>query len=194
MDEELDVDFVMTKRDVVRQEIDTAIDIMLSDGSMIAAHVLASAASEILKGVGSEVGTQTLSSMMDLMIRPDKKKEFYKAFKGHYNFAKHADNDPSSEKSFRPRIALITVFQAIVDYQLVYGVVTIPMLLFQTWTSLGNKEIFEESYHPIIDSHSRLFDGDHSISKLKSLYVAYNENQHLLFRNMPDEMKLRIEF
>jgi hypothetical protein len=68
-----------------------------------------------------------------------------------------------------------------------------PMLLFQAWSSLDNKALFVESYHPAIDRHSELFDGDHSLAKLKSLYNAYRSNRLDLLDAMPSELKAKIE-
>jgi len=124
----------VTRRSIARGEIETAIDLLVLGGDAVSCHVLASAASDVLRGVAQSTGKKTFDSIAEEYVKPEHLKDWRRHMSGNYNFFKHVKDDPCRElDSFRPETTVIKLFSAVVDYGVVYGQHTAPMLLFKAW-------------------------------------------------------------
>ena len=124
----------LTRRDVARGEIHTAIDLLILGGDPVSCHVLASAASDVLRGVANATGKRTFDSAMEEYIGTEHLTDYRKHVSCNYNFFKHAKDDPFRELgNFRPETTVIELFSAVADYSSVYGQITAPMTIFKAW-------------------------------------------------------------
>lgn len=83
----------ISKLDAASRHVNGAIRLFLSNEDAVVVHTVAMAAFGILKDLAKNAGSPT-HKMFDHLIRPEKKKEFWKLFKSNASFFKHADFDP----------------------------------------------------------------------------------------------------
>lgn len=151
----------VTRQRTAREEIDLAIHLLFTGGSLVCANLLAWAAIDVLKGVAKSRGLGTFSeSIVTGIIREDRVREWYSLIKEHYNFSKHADKDPDKVVDLRPGAVQFAVFEALSDYQTIYIKPTIPMLIFQEFFILTNPDLYDDLELDMLAT-SRAFFGEY---------------------------------
>jgi hypothetical protein len=97
--------YTIKKIDAAIRQLDTAIQLWFNEGDEIAIHVLACSAYQIINDINVHKKGDNLLFFND---RIDDKyvNKFNSYLKKHYNFFKHADNDPNPEGiiEFDPRL------------------------------------------------------------------------------------------
>lgn len=92
----------VSKLDVARRQLYTAIMLWFADGDQVSIHTLAYAAYEIIHVI-SKKRQRDVGLLFDAEHVKDKyRKEFNLLLKKHANFFKHAKNDTDDEIEFRP--------------------------------------------------------------------------------------------
>ena len=187
------MDRQITRQTTTREEIETAIDLIVSDGSLIVVNLLAWAASDVLQGVAKAGDIKTFRATHDSFIRNDKQADWYKRQKEHYNFAKHADQD--AEKTFDgldPEVCYMNLFVAAVDYREVYRKQSLPMFLYMVWMVMRMRDTFnDEPFANIVSLGDSLFNGDKTIRTFAKLYKRIDFKA--LSAALPPEMLETIE-
>jgi hypothetical protein len=124
----------LTRREIARRQIETAIDLLFAGGDPVTINLIAWAAVDQLRGMLDHAGKQSLLGRLDERIRPEKLGRWYRSLKRHYNFAKHSDRDPEGViNDFRPEAALWAIYIAASDYIAAFGKMTVKMMVYRTW-------------------------------------------------------------
>jgi hypothetical protein len=159
---------MMTRQATARQNIDCAVHLLLDEAAFASANLLAWAAIDILRGVAKPM--------------QGKRRDWYRHLKEHYNYAKHADQDPDKDLEFNHDLVEMAVFLAALDYQTIYRVSSIPMVMIVQWVLLQRPELFDDGFQPSTDVAKRLFGDAPTLGKLKDIYKSYRENRTELDR------------
>ena len=148
----------LTKRAAIRAEVDTAIELFLSHRDHVSAHVLAWAATEILRGIAKAKNQETFQQSLETSIKSDGVKEWRNWIKKSYNFAKHADRDPIEViEAFRPESTSFALFGACCDYHMIFGQRTWPMVVFQAWFHSRNPSLSTDPVALNLSGFSKTF-------------------------------------
>ncbi|MBU8542784.1 MULTISPECIES: hypothetical protein [Roseomonadaceae] len=131
----------LNRREICRTEINAAIRLFLVDEDPIPAHLLASAATEImatLSGGKPEVGLNDLRRLLKIAdISPELEGEIFEALLHPYNFLKHSSSDINIENSFSIEYITITIYTAVHSYRRLFGDLSDEMMVFygiiQSW-------------------------------------------------------------
>jgi hypothetical protein len=151
---------VFSRRDVARTEIVQAIRLYL-ERDFISAHLLASAATEILHALRTRAHKTTSLADLETKLRqfmtPAEVAETMSFVKLPYNFMKHSGSDPDLQMHFRPGLVEVGVYHAIHDFEAVFADRTPEMLMFQTWFMARHPGSF---IHLPADAQQKLQDMD----------------------------------
>lgn len=83
----------LNKPEAARRQIDAAIRMLFSGEDPVAIHTLAMAGFRVLRDL-AEHAESPMESLIDSIIKPDKKAELWRHINSLSNFLKHADKDP----------------------------------------------------------------------------------------------------
>ena len=84
----------LNKQEAARRQVNAAIRMLYANEDPVAIHTLAMAGFRILRDLASSRSDSYMENVITLMIRADKRKEFWTRYNGFSNFLKHADKDP----------------------------------------------------------------------------------------------------
>lgn len=126
--------YQITKIDAARRQLNTAINIFMEDGDMIAVHTLAHASHKILLNL-CEQNKKHISfvSRLKTRVKEDKMGEFIAKINKAGNFFKHADRDATETLDFDPEFNNYWLFDACSMYTALCGDFSIEMHAFLTW-------------------------------------------------------------
>jgi hypothetical protein len=177
----------VTKRLAARHEIDGAIYAIGLQRNYLAAEVLASAALDVIRGVGKANGKRTLSDDFDDIVKPEKKRELNDLLRKPYNFMKHSDRDAGTAiDTYEPDAAVWRTFWACVDYARTFSSGTMPMYLFQSWHCCRYPDIILEAAKLKLSAFQNLYSvaaGEGlgtAAGKLGRALINLDENRELL--------------
>lgn len=104
----------LTKSDVIKAQLDAAIELFFTSDNVVAAHTLAAAAYNALKDIAKREGaahpfikTKYIPSLPEA-----KRNRMFKQVNEAENFFKHADRDPSDEILFNPDLTELFLVDA----------------------------------------------------------------------------------
>lgn len=110
----------LTKFDVAERQLLQSIRLLFRDEDPVSIHTLSESALQVLRDIGSEFGTTSRLRDNDL-IRPDKKKEWYRALAKSRNFFKHADKDKTSIHEFDTEANIFSILDDVCRYKEAMG-------------------------------------------------------------------------
>jgi hypothetical protein len=183
----------LTRRQVARQEIETAIGLVFGGGSLVCANLLAWAAVDVLRGVAHARKVETYFDRLETMVRPEKLVEFRRLIRDHYTFAKHADRDPERVvENFNGETVNLVLLGATEDYPTLYGQQTLPMMLFKTWFLKGNLNLLTaEGQKMISRAVNALQIG--TLAEAQALLAVAQEEGPSLVTSLPSGLRQSIE-
>ncbi|MFM9974813.1 MAG: hypothetical protein ACKVON_09635 [Beijerinckiaceae bacterium] len=121
----------MDRQAVCRTEIDSAIHLFLYRDDLIAAHMLASAALEIMTALSGGDKTVGINRMRALLTEHDVPKdimdEVFSSLSHPYNFSKHSSSDSSVVNDYPIEQMIMNIYTAIYTYKSMFGEITPEM-------------------------------------------------------------------
>lgn len=185
----------LTRRQVAREEIETSIDLILEAQSLIAAHLLAWAAVDVLRGVAEVTGRETLHGNLEAAVRPEMLKSWRSALRDHYNFAKHADKDPHRVvEDFNPDTTHMVLLAAVTGYGTLYQQLTLPMYLFRAWVFTRSPHLLiAGAFEEIVPGAEKIFGAGAPLLAVQELYREFKRNRVLLEGLLPVERRDAVE-
>jgi hypothetical protein len=141
-DDNSDVEYLrLSRREICRTEINAAVRLFLVDEDPISAHLLASAATEIMVALSDGKSGVGLNDMRALMkkaaVSSDLSDEVFQSLLHPYNFLKHGSSDFSVENNFSIEHIVMTIYTAIHSYRVLFGDLSTEMTVFygivQSW-------------------------------------------------------------
>lgn len=175
----------VTRQQTAREEIDLAIHLLMTDGSLICANLLAWAAVDMMKGVAAREGKTMMADWMADRIIPDRKKEWFGLLKEHYNFAKHADRDPDKTVNLGPSIVEWVIFEGVADYGELYRMSTFPMFLHKVYMFARNPIMVNEMGQDNLRYARALFGDSPELKDVKRFYRTYLSDKKAIRQSIP---------
>jgi hypothetical protein len=91
------------KLEAASRQLNTAISLWFNDGDTVSIHVLACSAYQIVHDINRSQGGEELI-YDSLVLKDEYRRDSINFLKQHYNFFKHAGNDPAGAIEFNPII------------------------------------------------------------------------------------------
>jgi hypothetical protein len=131
----------LSRQEICRTEINAAVRLFLIDEDPISAHLLTSAATEIMVKLsdGSPgVGLNDLRALMKTAsITSDLSDEIFQSLLHPYNFLKHSSSDFDVKNDFCIEYIVIMMYSAVHSYRLLFKDISVEMTVFcnivQAW-------------------------------------------------------------
>jgi hypothetical protein len=120
----------LSRRDVAQSELNAAIRNFFLDQDLIAAHLLAWAALDVVSDLAKGRGRSTLRAGMRHHMTGVVEKLWSRVERDHYNFMKHADRDPDRTVRVLPEMTAFAIYTACRDFQAVFGINTPSMAIY----------------------------------------------------------------
>lgn len=130
----------LTRRDIARGQLESAILLWFLEKDPVAIHVLATAALEVIHGVGSKKGKPSLIKSVSKAFP----KSFQKQVAMPQNFFKHATTDPNCVLEFLPEISEYFMFDGVLSYERVFHDLTPLMRTFAARFIVSQRETLGE--------------------------------------------------
>jgi hypothetical protein len=139
--------FVVTKMEVARRQLRTAIELWFVDGDPISVHALAAAAHQIVHDLNrhNKGPTMLLDSSF---IKPEHRREFVATVKGASNFMKHADRGPTGQAKawdFNPESNEHFIMFAICGLRYLKEKLGPEEIAFEGWQILQHPEVMTDA-------------------------------------------------
>ncbi len=141
-DDNPDLEYLrLNRREICWTEINAAVRLFLIDEDPISAHLLASAATNIMDALSdgkSGVGLNHMRALMKKAAVPtDLSDEVFQSLLHPYNFLKHGSSNFSVENEFCVEYIVMSIYTAVHSYQLLFGDLSAEMTVFygivQSW-------------------------------------------------------------
>ncbi|MCM2476760.1 hypothetical protein HGO38_25260 [Rhizobium sp. CG5] len=131
----------LNRQEVRETEINSAVRLFLLDEDPISAHLLASAANEIMGALSkgqAGVGLNDVRAFMkEAGVKGDLQEELFASLQHPYNFLKHSSADFSVENDFSVDYVVMGLYTAIHSYKTLFGNLSPEMKTFygiaQAW-------------------------------------------------------------
>lgn len=155
------MDIALTKRDVARRQLATAIHLLFERADLVSAYSLASNAWEVIDVLCNTAKVASLSGQTREHMPPGKSLKHDYINHPYRNFFKHADRDPGAVLStFDERNLDSIIFLAVEDYIRLYKRSPIEFQVFQLWYLATNpNKVAPESLDQVVKSIQQIFPG-----------------------------------
>lgn len=150
---------IVTKLEVAERQLRVAVRLFFEDRDIVSVHTLASAAQEVLIGIGKR-GDITSIFKDSPLIRPEKKEEMARLFNEAQNFFKHGSSDPGAQLKFYYGITPFYIFDAANLYIQITGKTLNEIAVFQVWFAARFPDLLSELGEQQIAEHARRIDPD----------------------------------
>lgn len=124
----------LNRRQICKTEINSAIRLFLFEEDPISAHVLASAANEIMSALSKGTPGVGLNDIRALMkehaVAADLQEELFSSLQHPYNFLKHSSSNPDVENDFSIEYVVMGLYTAVHSYKILFGKPSPEMKVF----------------------------------------------------------------
>lgn len=124
----------LTKRDVARRELLTAVDLFFNGGDPVVVHLLVAACEDICVPIVRNKGQKAFRDEIEDMVRPEYLESWRVRQKAPYNFFKHGSADPDEElEFFDPRANDMKLLGTCYDHLRAFGDIPMQATVFMGW-------------------------------------------------------------
>ena len=174
----------LCKSEAARRQIDTAIRMLFSGEDPVAVHTLAMAGFRVLRDLAKHAESP-MESLIDSLIKPDKKAESWRHINSLSNFLKHADKDPYEiHDPVEEEINDVVLLLAAQYYQDLGHPLTHEMSALITWCMVLYPEFLLRDTNPQLLKMVKVLDADRNLPRdeklakgLQLLYMARRMQQ-----------------
>lgn len=132
----------ISKLDAAKRNLEQALLLFFESGDVVATHVLASAAREVLRQLAKPSGVKSLNDILLEHIKPGKTDEVLAKLNEANNFFKHAGRDSGKVIEFNPESTEFILWDATTLYQRLVGELPSLVATYLGWFVLKRKNIF----------------------------------------------------
>jgi hypothetical protein len=138
---------ILSKVEVARRQLETAINMYFNDGEPVSIHTLVTAAFEVLRDINSSRnGSPMFTDPNASVVVPSEKKGVARqALRKAQNFFKHADEDPDGVLDFNPEATAFYILDAVEKYRELNGENPPIMRVFALWARVQWTDVFSFS-------------------------------------------------
>ena len=141
----------VSKLDVVRTQVETAIRLYFACGDPVSIHTLGAASFQILVDLDNHgPQTGTLLDAVKRQVKPEYVKEVLKMFAEPENFFKHADRDPEVLLEFPLSEPEFYLWECVAKYQELAGNDTPLMQVYRTWFMAHNSHVLYPAMRTLV--------------------------------------------
>ena len=166
---------IVSKKDAATCQLETAVKLFFENRDLISAYTLCCAADNILEGIYSNERDEILKKQLErsptpgsfrfswgeeveMRIKPEHRREVFRALNSAQNFFKHADRDHNSSYQFPDwQLTGIRLVTTIMNYNLIYQETTPAMNLYITLYAILNPDLLAEG-NPLQDELAAISD------------------------------------
>jgi len=141
----------LTKLDVARRQIETAIELWFNEGDPVSAHSLAFGAHKVLRGLCNKRQMRPPLIYEQKYIKKGMEKEYFRLIHAAANFFKHSDSDASEEFEFYTGQTEFVIFDAVENYKALGAHWTDLMALFRFHFYLSHTPIWGSDATPLLN-------------------------------------------
>jgi len=131
----LDGELVLSKTEVGKRQLDSAIRMFFFDFDPVSTHTVTAAAYDVIRGLCHYQGKK-ISVKDSQLIKEEDRGEYIKKVNIPQNFFKHSDKDPNGKLLFKPKGSAVFILDAIIQYNSLEKNLTHPMKVFLVWAQL----------------------------------------------------------
>jgi len=137
----------VTKLQAAATELSRAMRVLMYEDDALSAHVLGSAALEIIDTLCRVAGKQTLRDLVMEHVKDEAKAAFRRLLNEEYNFFKHADRDHDAVNDvYNPGLTEMLLWEACVGIHQLIGKVTFDGLVYIEWYISNHPDLVLEDY------------------------------------------------
>ena len=139
---------VLSKIDVARRQLVTAIRLYFNWGDEVSIHTLAAAARNVLCDLCERRGATSpllLDNLLDDFVKPEHYKEVRNKFRESENFFKHADRDSEGGLTFNPETTDYMLIEAVEAYAILTGERVPEFHVYRAWWMLHHQHYFAKA-------------------------------------------------
>jgi hypothetical protein len=134
----------VSKMDVVRRQLDTAIRMTFGEEDAVAIHSVAAAANQILRDICNDRGDVESYCQVKCLVRPECEATFWTdLFNRSANFFKHADRDANGIHEMDDEDADFIILFALHWYEGLGFFLTPEMRVFANWLTMCRPELLK---------------------------------------------------
>jgi hypothetical protein len=135
VDELLRDELVLSKLDIGRRQLNTAVRMFFFDEDVVSLHTVTSAAHCVLRDMALDCGI-AVSVKDSPLISDAERSKYLRAFNFPQNYFKHADKDATAKIVFCYNVTFLLVLDAIVIFNALDQPLTREMKIFLMWVQL----------------------------------------------------------
>lgn len=159
----------VNKPEAARRQIDAAIRMLFSGEDPVAIHTLTMAGFRVLRDLAKHAESP-MESLIDSMIKPDKKAELWRRINSLSNFLKHADKDPYEiHDPVEEEINDVVLLLAVQYYQDIGYQPTREMLILRTWCMVFYPEFLLPNTNPQLLKMVKALAADRNLPRKEKL-------------------------
>jgi hypothetical protein len=164
--------FEVDKAQTCRLLLHSSIRLLFNQSEPLVVHLAVNSAHDLIRNVAKHRGVE-LTLDFDKLVKPELIKEFWAAFKGTYNFIKHADSDPTGIENIAGlcrRNELQTLLN-VVGAQEAFGFMTTHMLAFRAYAIIEFPQLMDlpVDIANAVEPFRRFFETDTRTDRLSAL-------------------------
>jgi hypothetical protein len=134
----------VTKMDAVRRQLNTAIELWVSDGDPVAIHTLASASHDVLHQLYRKKGLTGLIFDSPI-VRPERRAKWAEGATRHFNFFKHGRKDIDKTIDFQPEVNDFLILFLIIGLDRMEEELSFLEQAFRNWQFINRPEFLIEN-------------------------------------------------
>ena len=131
----------LTKQEVAQREIDAAIDLFLAGADGVPVYVLAMAALDVINGVATKRGIQTVTADYKASLEPEYRKSWVDLVNGPFNWMKHGGGQGETLRDFMPSSPHLAITLAYSTYWHVFDEPTPKTPVFRAWLAVHHPSL-----------------------------------------------------
>jgi hypothetical protein len=166
----------LTKRDVARRQLMTAIELFFQNKDLVSVLSLATNAWEVVDALCTRAGVVSMSNQARENVRAGKDLKIHYINQPCRNFFKHADTDPDAVlEEFDEKSVEGILFLAVEDYIRLFKQSPLELQVFQAWYLAINEEKIAESEKERVSRRvEELFPGILDVPRSGQLKMGLN--------------------
>jgi hypothetical protein len=134
----------LSKMDVGKRQIETAIRLWFASGDPVAIHTLTAAAHQIFHDIGKKQGVPTMLREIHGIL-PEYEKRAHELVRRYENFFKHADKDPDGLLDFNPHATELYMLDVVLTYELLTRELVPLFSTLKAWVFIQNPDLIVDS-------------------------------------------------
>lgn len=176
----------LNKREAIRHLIHTAIRLIMTMENPFAIHLIVHSADKLLIDVAKQTN-RPLAFDWETLVKPERRKHFFKKYRQTYNYLKHAniDFDDRLPRHEIMQLNILSLFLCITNFQSIYNRTTDHMVLFLGFIQALLPNVLKVPPNMIAE-HVEAMEAVESMTP-KQYFATITENDTRLFPKLSEE-------